>query len=167
MANASALRAALVGFFFAFWEHVLKTRGGVTLLLLDDPQDLLDVENRQRFAEALPQLVKAGAQLLVTSHDREFARNAVTVMRRERKSDVEHRSIFPVNDASPTVQTPLAVDDLERKRQDFLRKENCDQPSFAQEYITELDPLSRQALQSCSANRLSPRHPLSRLSAIF
>jgi len=48
VANASALRASLVGFYFAFWEYVLRERGGLKLLLLDDPQELLDEENRER-----------------------------------------------------------------------------------------------------------------------
>ena len=30
--NASALRASLVAFFLAFWEYVLKERGGLTNL---------------------------------------------------------------------------------------------------------------------------------------
>ncbi len=28
VSNASALRASLVGFYLAYWEHVLKNRGG-------------------------------------------------------------------------------------------------------------------------------------------
>ncbi|MEI9933202.1 MAG: hypothetical protein WDM89_22390 [Rhizomicrobium sp.] len=44
--NASALRASLVGFFLAFWQYVLNERGGLMTLLLDDPQELLDTENR-------------------------------------------------------------------------------------------------------------------------
>ncbi len=51
--NASALRASLVAFFLAFWEYVLKERGGLTTLILDDPQELLDDENRERLAAAL------------------------------------------------------------------------------------------------------------------
>ena len=42
VANASALRASLVGFYFVFWEYVFRDRGGLRLLLLDDPQELLD-----------------------------------------------------------------------------------------------------------------------------
>lgn len=66
--NASALRASLVAFFLAFWEHVLKERGGIASLILDDPQELLDDENRERLAAAFVPLVDAGAQL------RDFAR---------------------------------------------------------------------------------------------
>jgi energy-coupling factor transporter ATP-binding protein EcfA2 len=138
VANVSALRAGLMGFFFAFWEHVLETRGGLSLLLLDDPQDLLDQENRHRLAEAMPQLADCGAQLLVTSHDHDFARQVALAVRRKRPGEVEHRSVFPVSDVSPTLRTPLAVDDLETKRQAFLHNEHRDQPSVAQDYLMEI-----------------------------
>jgi AAA domain-containing protein len=70
--NASALRASLVAFFFAFWVHVLKERGGLTTLVLDDLQELLDDENRERLAAALTHLVDAGAQVVLTSYDPRF-----------------------------------------------------------------------------------------------
>ena len=31
VSNASALRASLVAFFFAFWEYILKVRGGLAI----------------------------------------------------------------------------------------------------------------------------------------
>ncbi|MEE8058062.1 MAG: hypothetical protein V3T17_09520 [Pseudomonadales bacterium] len=34
VSNASALRACLLGFYIAFWEHVLKTRGGAVNALM-------------------------------------------------------------------------------------------------------------------------------------
>ena len=52
VANASALRASLVGFFLAYWEYLLHERGGLKILLLDDPQELLDGDNRERLANA-------------------------------------------------------------------------------------------------------------------
>jgi hypothetical protein len=60
--NASALRASLVAFFLAFWEYVLKERGGLMTLVLDDPQELLDDENRERLAAALVPLVAGPAR---------------------------------------------------------------------------------------------------------
>jgi len=61
VSNASALRANLLGFYFAFWEHVHKARGGLKLLILDDPQELLDDDNRDRLARTLPEVVQVGA----------------------------------------------------------------------------------------------------------
>ena len=73
VANASALRASLFGFFLAFWEHVFKERGGIATLIFDDPQELLDNENRERLAVAIKRLADTGAQLILTSYDERFA----------------------------------------------------------------------------------------------
>lgn len=73
ISNASALRGALLGFFLAFREYVLKKRGGLQMLVLDDPQELLDNDNRERLARGLSGLATS-AQLLITTHDRKFAR---------------------------------------------------------------------------------------------
>jgi hypothetical protein len=56
----------LLGFFFAFWEYVMKERGGLKTLILDDPQELLDSENRRRLADSFGALVDSGAQLVRT-----------------------------------------------------------------------------------------------------
>jgi hypothetical protein len=45
VSNASALRANLIGFYLAYWQHLRSERGGLRLMVLDDPQDLLDGEN--------------------------------------------------------------------------------------------------------------------------
>src|SRR5262249_12568246 len=82
VSNASALRASLVGFYFAFCEHVQKARGGLKLLILDDPQELLDDDNRDRLARTLPEIVNVGAQLVLTTHNRLFARMSVAEARK-------------------------------------------------------------------------------------
>ncbi|WP_321472154.1 AAA family ATPase [uncultured Paludibaculum sp.] len=133
VANASALRASLMGFFLAFWEHVLNTRGGLQLLLLDDPQELLDEDNRERLAHSLPELVGAGAQLFVTTHDRRFARIAVSEARKQ--GFIEHRSVHPVNSGRTTITTALTVESLDQKRVDFENK--VDDATVAQEYAAE------------------------------
>ncbi len=133
IANASALRASLIGFFMAFWEHVLEVRGGLRLLALDDPQEMLDDDNRDRLARAFPEFVEAGAQLLVTTHDRHFARMVVAEGRK--KQQVEHRSVHPVNAARSTVETAPAIEELDRRRLEFERR--IDDTAKAQEYASE------------------------------
>lgn len=102
IANASALRASLVGFFFAFWEHVLKNRGGLRTLVLDDPQELLDDENRKRLADSFKDLIAAGAQLVVTSYDRRFAG---AVARVPGGTVVEHLAVHPATVNQPVIRT--------------------------------------------------------------
>jgi hypothetical protein len=133
ISNASALRASLVGFFLAFWEHVHKERGGLKLLILDDPRELLDDDNRDRLARTLPEVVKGGAQLILTTHNRLFARMAVA---EARKGDlVEHRSVHPVNEMRTTAQTAVAIEELDRKREAFER--NIDNAPSAQDYVID------------------------------
>ncbi|MBW8841993.1 MAG: hypothetical protein JF608_09330 [Sphingomonadales bacterium] len=133
VSNASALRAALMGFYLAFREHVLTTSGGLTTLVLDDPQDLLDYDNRQRLARAIGQLANSGAQIVATTHDRSFAR---TVVQEARADDlIAHRAVHPVNISRATLETSLAVDELDRKRQAFVS--NPDSAPQAQDYANE------------------------------
>jgi hypothetical protein len=137
VSNASALRASLVAFLLAFWEHVLAVHGGLKLLLLDDSQELLDIENRERLAAALPELVRAGGQLVATTFDREFARFVSTYGRQALSAGAVHRAVFPVVSVRPTLTLPLAIDSLEEKRRRFLNPENADVAEFAQDYVAE------------------------------
>lgn len=133
VSNASALRAALMGFYLAFREHVIATSGGLETLVLDDPQDLLDYDNRQRLARAIGQLARGGAQIIATSHDRSFAR---TVVHEARADDlIAHRALHPVNVSRATLETSLAIDELDRKRQAFIA--NPDGAPQAQDYANE------------------------------
>ncbi len=133
VSNASALRAALFGFYLAFREHVMNTSGGLTVLVLDDPQDLLDYDNRQRLARALTRLATDGAQIVTTTHDRSFGR---TLVAEARTTDlIAHRSVHPVNSSRRTLETSLAVEELDRKRQAFIG--NADSAIHAQDYANE------------------------------
>jgi hypothetical protein len=137
VANASALRATLLAFFFAFWEHVKTTRGGFGLLVLDDPQELLDQENKERFAHALPHLTSDGSNLLITTHDREFAKQTVGEVSRQ-GGQTDHRAVCPVNAVCSFVRLPLSEDGLVRKRKAFESPENTDLAVPAQEYASEV-----------------------------
>lgn len=133
ISNASALRASLFGFYLAFREHVLETSGGLKLLILDDPQDLLDHDNRQRLARAITKLASDGAQILTTTHDRNFAR---TLVSEARNGDlITHCSVHPVNASRGTIEISLAIEDLDRKRLAFIN--NKDSASHAQDYANE------------------------------
>ena len=133
VANASALRASLVGFYLAYWEHVMQERGGLRLLLLDDPQELLDEENRERLAGSLHDLLGAQAQLIVTTHDRRFAAH-VTALARLNVS-VDHRSIHPATGHRPTMQVPVSVSQIVEHENRF--KADHDDVKVAQDYASE------------------------------
>ncbi len=130
--NASALRASLVGFYIAFWEYVLKERGGLRLMILDDPQELFDEVNRERLGETLPNLVGVGGQLLVTTHDRRFAGY---VARLRTACAMEHRSVHPATNQQPVIRVPLSVADIAKKREAFDADKNSEHA--AREYAGE------------------------------
>lgn len=134
VSNASALRANIMGFFLAFWEHVLKEHGGLTLLIMDDPQDLLDDDNRSRLARLLPELVNQGAQLIVTTYDRFFAREVAAAGRKH--SVIEHRSVHPVNINNDILRTAPATEELDRRRDAYIADK--DNAVLAQDYAGEV-----------------------------
>jgi hypothetical protein len=124
--NASALRASLVAFYLAFWEYVLKERGGLTLLVLDDPQELLDDENRERLAAAMAPVMNAGAQLMLTSYDPRFcarvARLAVT-------GGLEHLEVHPATRQQPVVRLTPPLPVIEGRKARFDADRNAEEPA--------------------------------------
>ena len=126
IANSSALRASLVGFFFAFWEHVLKNRGGLRTLVLDDPQELLDDENRERLAASFEYLIEAGAQLVVTSYDRRFAG---AVARVPGGTVVEHLAVHPATVNQPVIRTTPHETEIRARKALYDKDRNAEEPA--------------------------------------
>ena len=128
--NASALRASLVAFFLAFWAYVLKERGGLTTLVLDDPQELLDDENRERLAAALVPLVAANAQLIVASYDPRFC---ARVSRLPIAGGIEHLEVHPATRQQPVVRTTPPLPEIQERKARFDDDRNAEEParSFA------------------------------------
>lgn len=124
--NASALRASLVAFFFAFWQHVLKERGGLTTLVLDDPQELLDHENRERLAAALGRLASGGAQLIVTSHDSRFSGR---IARIQLSGGIEHLAVHPATRLQPRIRTIAPHSVLLERKKRFDADPNEEEPA--------------------------------------
>lgn len=67
--NASALRAYLSAFVVALWQQVWDRAGGLTTLLMDDPQDLFDPSNVANLAATVPRLIAAQMNPLIVSND--------------------------------------------------------------------------------------------------
>ena len=128
--NASALRASLAAFFLAFWEYVLKERGGLTILILDDPQELLDDENRDRLAAALVPLVAANAQLIITSYDSRFCGR---VARLQIAGGIDHLEVHPATRQQPVVRTTPSLPEIQQRKAGFDADPNAEEParSFA------------------------------------
>ncbi|WP_198918753.1 AAA family ATPase [Pseudomonas chlororaphis] len=134
VSNASALRASLLGFYLAYWQYMLKERGGLRLLLLDDPQELLDGDNRDRLADAIYDINKAGAQLIMTTHDTRFAL-AVAKRTQGRSIGLNHQYVHPATARRGTLFLTPSV----AKVQEALFRFNSqpDDAAIAQEYLSE------------------------------
>lgn len=157
ISNASALRGALFGFFLAFREHVLATRGGLALLVLDDPQELLDHDNRQRLAHGLAMIAATGAQLFVTTHDRRFARSLVAENRADDR--VQHLSVHAVNFVHPTLSLSPTIEEVDRRRQAFVA--NPDSAIDAQNYASDLRVFIEARLGDLFDDLAEPAHATS------
>jgi hypothetical protein len=157
ISNASALRGALFGFFLAFREHVLATRGGLSLLVLDDPQELLDHDNRQRLAHGLVAVAEAGAQLLITTHDRRFARSVVAENRAADR--VQHLSVHAVNSVHPTLTLSPTIEEVDRRRQTFVT--TPDSAVAAQDYASDLRVFIEARLGDLFDDLAEPAHATS------
>jgi hypothetical protein len=157
VSNSSALRGALLGFFLAFREHVLASRGGLSLLLLDDPQELLDHDNRQRLAHGLAAVAANGAQLIVTTHDRRFARLLVAENRAADRA--QHLSVHAVNFVHPTLSLSPTIEEVDRRRQEFLA--NPDSAIDAQNYASDLRVFIEARLSDLFDDLAEPAHATS------
>ena len=134
VSNASALRANLIGFYLAYWQYLQAERGGLRLMVLDDPQELLDVENRNRLADSLAWLAKEGGQLVVTTHDRIFGQLLV-LSGRASDVDVDHRLVHPPSRESPTLKTSPSVAQVQKLHEATVKDEN--NPESARDYVSE------------------------------
>lgn len=123
--NASALRASLVAFFIAFWAHVLKERGGFSTLVLDDPQELLDDENRERLAAAMRIIVESGAQLVLTSYDPRFSDRVARLP----IPNSEHFEVEPATVQQPVLRIILPLSEIEQRKKSFEANTNSDAPA--------------------------------------
>ncbi len=134
VSNASALRASLVGFYLAYWEHLLKERGGLRLLLLDDPQELLDGDNREKLADAIKDLNKANAQLVMTTHDSRFA---ASVAKRAQaiKIPLNHQYVHPATKSRGTLYTSPSISKVQAAHD--LYASDIDAVTPAQDYASE------------------------------
>lgn len=157
VSNASALRGALMGFFLAFREHVLATRGGLSLLIFDDPQELLDHDNRQRLARGLSGVAKADGQLLVTTHDRRFAQSLVAESRLQ--DGIQHLSVHPVNHVRPTLRLSPAIEEVDRRRQALLA--SPDSAIDAQNYASDVRVFLEARLGDLFDDLAEPAHAAS------
>jgi len=139
ISNASDLRATLLSFLIAFWQHLMEVRGGLSLLLLDDLQELFDMENRKRVANTIPLIVGSGGRVIVTTNDTNFGRRVTDSAVRKIGSDkVDRRRIHPLNTSRQHIELGQFLEAIEEKRKAFEHPENRNEAQPARDYIKDL-----------------------------
>jgi hypothetical protein len=134
--NASGLRATLLALLLAFWKHLASTQGALSVLLLDELQELFDPHNRARVARTIPEVAKEGAQVLLTTNDHDFGKMVCGSAHRVVTADrTVHWHVLP---AKAGLRLTLCEfrEAIERKRDAFDTKEN--DHDVAREYLNEL-----------------------------
>jgi len=136
--NSSDLRATLLAFLLAFWKHLLSERGGLSLLLLDDLQELFDPHNRRRVANTISEVAAGRSTIILTTNDHEFARKVRdSATTGSNASRVDHRQLLPAKAGGLRMTLSKCIDAIHRKREEFAKSETEDD-KVAQQYLNEL-----------------------------
>lgn len=135
--NTSDLRATLLAFLLAFWEYLLNKRGGLSLLLLDDLQELFDPRNRRLIANNVAKIAESGRQVIVTTNDPVFGtRAANSAYERLGYDSVDHRCIHALRASREHIELGYFAEEIEKKRKVFEEEENEHGP--ARDYVNKL-----------------------------
>ena len=100
------------------------------MLVLDDPQELLDEENRENLALSFAELIAEGAQLVVTSHDRRFA---AYVARVTCDPPIKHLAVHPATVIQQVIRTTPHQTEIEARKALYDKDRDAEEParSFA------------------------------------
>ncbi len=136
--NSSDLRATLLAFLLAFWKHLLSKRGGLSLLLFDDLQEMFDPLNRRRVANTISEVAAGRSTIIITTNDHEFARKIRdSATTDSNASRVDHRQLLPAKAAGLRMTLSKCIDAIFRKREEF-EKSKTEDDKVAQDYLNEL-----------------------------
>lgn len=139
ISNSSDLRATLLSFLIAFWQHLMEVRGGLSLLLIDDLQELFDRDNRRRVANTIPLIVENGGRIIVTTNDTTFGRRVTASVNGKIGSDkIDRRRIHPLNPSREHIELGQFQEAIDVKRRAFEHPDNRNEAQPARDYIKDL-----------------------------
>lgn len=124
--NASLLRACVWAFLFALWEHISKQTGGLSCMLLDDPQTHFDPINSENLAAAIPSMPGHGMRPLIASNDVRFV---AAIQDKLPSRAVESPSwtalrLDPVSSSKLTASLSPALEEIREKRDRWREDDN-------------------------------------------
>lgn len=124
--NASLLRACVWAFLFALWEHIGKQTGGLSCMLLDDPQTHFDPINSENLAAAIPSMPGHGIRPLVASNDVRFVA-AIQDKLPSRAIDSPSWTALrldPISSSKLTASLSPALEEIREKRDRWREDDN-------------------------------------------
>ena len=137
ISNSSDLRATLIAFLISFWQYLIEVRGGLSLILFDDLQELFDKENRRLVAKALTKIVIQHGRIIVTTNDTTFSNKVCESFNYQgQKANIGHLRIHPLNSSRMHIVLGKFKNVIEEKQEAFDNNQNDDR--HAQEYLNEL-----------------------------
>ena len=141
ISNSSDLRSTLLAVYFALWEYLYGNRGGISLIILDDLNELFDQRNFRKYSKSLPEIIEGGAKLIVTTNNRQFSDFVNKAFKGE---DIQRHHVHPLSENREHLGLALFVEDIEKKRSEYENNKNDD--SAAKDYIEELRNYLEQQL---------------------
>jgi hypothetical protein len=134
--NASALRAYLSAVVLALRQQVWTRVGGLSVVLMDDPQDLLDPGNVANLAATVPHLIAAGMNPLIVSNDFGFipAIEAFVGAHTSLSGRTELWEFSAISTSKCTVSLAPVVDEV-RTRCDQWQKTDVNDVTLAREFV--------------------------------
>lgn len=124
--NASLLRACVWAFLFALWEHISKQTGGMSCMLLDDPQTHFDPINSENLAAAIPSMPGHGMRPMIASNDVRFVA-AIQDKLPSRANDTPTWTALrldPISSSKLTASLSPALEEIREKRDRWREDEN-------------------------------------------
>lgn len=136
--NASALRAFLSAFVLALWQQVWSRSGGISALLMDDPQDLLDPGNVANLAATVPWLIAEGINPIIVSNDFAFIPTIEAFVAADKRAmgvvRTETWEFSAISTSKCTVSLAPVVDEV-RVRCEHWQKADPNDAGLAREFV--------------------------------
>ena len=128
--NASLLRACVWAFLFSLWEHVRTQAGGLSCILLDDPQTHFDPINSDNLAASvLAMTMRAGMHPIIASNDGRFVASVEDKLPKRAGDSPSWTALQldPISSSKLTASLSPAVEEI-RERRDRWREDRNSAP---------------------------------------
>lgn len=133
--NSSDLRATLLAVLVSFWKYLMDERGCLSLIIFDELQELFDKRNRRKIANSLQDIIGNKGKLVITTNDPVFSRQIVAS---NNKDSIEQFEIHPIKTYRPHIELVEFRENINKKREEYLKTENKDEHQPARDYVNAL-----------------------------